>query len=77
MWAKLSERGASPGLVGLGQDERLIIEQAEFMIRHDISLAFGGNVTDDLGRIWTIESSRNAGGRGRYLILECTRTVTG
>ena len=48
---------------------------AAFTTRYDIDLTVPISVTDDLGRIWTVQSARSIQDR-RYLEYETFRVVT-
>ena len=77
VWAGLSERGASAGLVvvagGVGAGGQQ--EEIEVRVRYDAAISFGAVVVDDLGREWQIVSSRTTEDR-RYLVYEAIRVVS-
>lgn len=74
VWGRISERGAIPGLIGLGQGAASVTETAEIHTRYDPALAIASTIQDDLSRVWTVVASRNSADR-RELTYECTRDV--
>ena len=50
-------------------------EDIEFFLRYRPELSIGTEVTDDLGRVWQISSTRTLEDR-RYLLFEGYRTLT-
>ena len=75
-WGQLSELGLTSGIVSVGSSEIQTTseETARLILRYDPDLAQGGKVTDDLGRAWTVRSSRAIQNR-RYLEFELYRVV--
>lgn len=75
VWGAVLERGADAGLLSLGADAggdsiEATAETATFTIRYDAALAARvDTVTDDLGRVWSIYSTKGTRDR-RYLELE-------
>ena len=76
VWAGLSERGTTAGLVvvggGVGEDGQQ--EEIEVRTRYDAAISFGAVVVDDLGREWAVASSRTTDDR-RFLVFDGIRTV--
>ena len=64
------------GIVSVGSSEIQTTseETARLVIRYDPDLAQGKSVTDDLGREWTVRSSRAIQNR-RFLEFELFRVV--
>ena len=75
-WAALYELGITSGIVSVGSSEIQTTseETARLILRYDPDLAQGKAVTDDLGREWTVRSSRAIQNR-RYLEFELYRLV--
>ena len=75
-WAQLVELGITSGIVAVGSSELQTTseETARLVIRYDPDLGHGKSVTDDLGREWTVRSSRAIQNR-RYLEFELFRLV--
>ena len=75
-WAQLVELGITSGIVAVGSSELQTTseETARLVIRYDPDLAQGKKVTDDLGREWTVRSSRAIRDR-RFLEFELFRLV--
>ena len=75
-WAQLVELGITSGIVAVGSSELQTTseETARLILRYDPDLAQGGKVADDLGRAWTVRSSRAIRDR-RYLEFELYRLV--
>ena len=75
-WGQLSEMGITSGIVAVGSSEIQTTseETARLVIRYDPDLGHGKSVTDDLGRAWTVRSSRAIQNR-RYLEFELYRVV--
>ena len=75
-WAALYELGLTSGIVSVGSSEIQTTseETARLVIRYDPDLAQGKSVTDDLGREWTVRSSRAIQNR-RFLEFELFRLV--
>lgn len=78
-WARQLERGAGGGLFSLATDDdddtvTATTEEAEFVTRYDPQIAVGSVITDDLGRNWSIFSSKATDDR-RYLIFTCQRSI--
>ena len=78
VWVAQTERGANIGIlsIGVSQDQELTVNQetAEFVTRYEADLALGTSITDDLGRVWEIYSSRTSDDR-RFLFFEGRRNV--
>ena len=77
-WARITERGADTGFLTIGEettDTDASQESAEFVVRYKDVLANGTSLTDDLGRVWTINSTRTLQDR-RYLEYTGSRLVT-
>ena len=75
-WAQLVELGLTSGIVSVGSDnlQTTSEETARLILRYDADLAQGKSVTDDLGREWTVRSSRAIRDR-RFLEFELFRLV--
>ena len=75
-WGQLVELGLTSGIVSVGSSEIQTTseETARLILRYAPDLAQGGKVTDDLGRAWTVRSSRAIQNR-RYLDFELYRVV--
>ena len=75
-WAALYELGITSGIVAVGSSELQTTseETARLILRYDPDLARGGKVTDDLGRDWTVRSSRAIQNR-RFLEFELFRLL--
>ena len=75
-WGAITELGIVSGIVSVGSDnlQTASEETARLVIRYDPDLAQGKTVTDDLGREWTVRSSRAIRDR-RYLEFELFRLV--
>lgn len=76
VWCRITERGSETGLLSIQADDSnlTISESATFVIRFISPSLVGAytTITDEYGRIWTINSSRAILDR-RYTELECTR----
>ena len=76
VWCRITERGSETGLLSIQADDSnlTISESATFVIRFMSPSLVGAytTITDEYGRIWTINSS-NAILDRRYTALECTR----
>ena len=76
VWCRITERGTESGLLSIQADDTTltISESATFVIRFISPSLVGAytTITDEYGRIWTINSSRAILDR-RYTSLECTR----
>ena len=75
-WGAITELGIVSGIVSVGSDNLQTVseETARLVIRYDADLAQGKSVTDDLGREWTVRSSRAIRDR-RFLEFELFRLV--
>ena len=75
-WGAITELGIVSGIVSVGSDnlQTASEETARLVIRYDPDLAQGKSVTDDLGREWTVRSSRAIRDR-RFLEFELFRLV--
>ena len=75
-WGAITELGIVSGIVSVGSDnlQTASEETARLILRYDADLAQGKTVTDDLGREWTVRSSRSIRER-RFLEFELFRVV--
>ena len=76
-WGELTERGSALGVLDIttsGPTTTGSQEEAIAIVRYSPALAIGTALTDDLGRVWTVEGSRTIGDR-RYLEYSLTRLV--
>jgi len=76
-WGELTERGSALRVLDITTSEPTTTgsqEEATAIVRYAPALAIGTMLTDDLGRVWTVEGSRTLGDR-RYLEYSLTRQV--
>ena len=76
-WGELTERGSVVGILDITTSEPTTTgsqETGEAVIRYNADLAIGTELTDDLGRVWSIDGSRTIADR-RYLEFSLTRQV--
>ena len=76
VWGRLDELGIVSGIVAVGGLESATAseETARLILRYHPAIAQGKSVTDDLGREWTVRSSRAIQNR-RFLEFELFRLV--
>ena len=78
-WGELTERGSSVAVLDITTSDPTTSgsqEEAIAVVRYAPNLAIGTTLTDDLGRVWTVDGSRTLGDR-RYLEYSLTRQVIG
>ena len=76
VWCRQLERGVTTGLLRIGDSLGTGTEEtAEFTTRYAVDLAVPTSITDDLGRVWTVESARSILDR-RYLEYQAFRRLT-
>ena len=79
--AEIAERGQSAILEIDGVEVRLDrdagnLEYATIRVRYVSEFAIGTSVTDDLDRVWTVDSTNTIADR-RYLEFQCSRSIGG
>ena len=79
--AEIAERGQSAILELDGVEVRLNrdagnLEYATIRTRYVSEIAIGTSVTDDLDRVWTVDSTNTIGDR-RFLEFQCSRSIGG
>ena len=76
VWARQLERGVTTGLLRIGDSLGTGTEEtAEFTTRYAVDLAVPTSITDDLKRVWTVESARSIMDR-RFLEYQAFRKLT-
>ena len=76
-WGELTERGSALGVLDISTSDPTTTgsqEEGIALVRYESGLAVGESLTDDLGRVWTIEGSRTLEDR-RYLEYSLTRMI--
>ena len=79
--AEIAERGQTATLALEGVQVRLEtdagdMEYAAIRTRYLAEAGIGSSVTDDLGRVWTVNGSNTIGDR-KYLEFQCSRSIGG
>ena len=79
--AEIAERGQTATLALEGVQVRLDtdagdMEYAAIRTRYLAEAGIGSSVTDDLGRVWTVNGSSTIGDR-KYLEFQCSRSIGG
>ena len=79
--AEIAERGQTATLELDGVEVRLNrdagnVEYATIRTRYVAEFAIGTSVTDDLDRVWTVDSTNTIGDR-RFLEFQCSRSIGG
>ena len=79
VWARITERGSESGILAIetSAEVDVVTDTAEVTIRfiHPSTYTRLIAILDDLGRTWTIRSSRASEDR-KYLALDCERDAT-
>ena len=76
VWTRVQERGQQAGLIQVGAEFLDSSEvTAEFVVRWHRDRQLGVRLVDDLGRAWTVSSTRAILDR-RYLVYDVSRSVT-
>ena len=79
--AEIAERGQTATLALEGVQVRLEtdagdMEYAAIRTRYLAEAGIGSTITDDLGRVWTVNGSNTIGDR-KYLEFQCSRSIGG
>ena len=77
VWGDVLERGSQLGVLDISTDDPTQTaseETATAVVRYQAALAVGETLTDDLGRVWTVEASHTTLDR-RFLEYDLTRMV--